>query len=404
MAREVVAMAIETLFDSRDVSEMARQCRHLDVAPVLLRLPYGLPSGNPIDQILSRIVPVAMQRVSEMREPELEVLLAEMPPFHRWLAETLREERWIEEIVYGCLIGLLRAEDSPFRDVINGSFEDGEVCTQYPELIDILDRDGLVELDDRFGPMDVGVLYKQHVLQYHQFLRRSYAAHHNVDFLNRFVAFYSKSRGSNRFAVALDARRLMPEEYYRNYAEKDMWYGPRFERDRVGDPALSGTTLVKRASPYPLFDKNHDRTEFRWSTAGSVKTFEAEELSSPTYVHDGYIINRYVHAEFDLESGSFRHFDGAAKVYSSDAYAARFDTELPNEPRCQRKIKLFRVDGEIETDSWIDLTTFFFRGNEMVVEYFDPELYEQLWGDAIRRYQQKAFGAITTDEESSSDA
>jgi hypothetical protein len=37
--------------------------------------------------------------------------------------------------------------------------------------------------------------------------------------------------------------------------------------------------------------------------------------------------------------------------------------------------KVFRIDGEIKTAICIDLIAKFFRGNEMITEYFDPQAY-----------------------------
>jgi hypothetical protein len=35
------------------------------------------------------------------------------------------------------------------------------------------------------------------------------------------------------------------------------------------------------------------------------------------------------------------------------------------------QIKLFRIDGTVDADKWLDLTAFFVRGNELVLRYFD---------------------------------
>ena len=35
------------------------------------------------------------------------------------------------------------------------------------------------------------------------------------------------------------------------------------------------------------------------------------------------------------------------------------------------QIKLFSFDGTVDADKWLDLTAFFFRGNELVLRYFD---------------------------------
>ena len=37
------------------------------------------------------------------------------------------------------------------------------------------------------------------------------------------------------------------------------------------------------------------------------------------------------------------------------------------------QIKLFRIDGTVDADKWLDLTAFFVRGNELVLEVLRPE-------------------------------
>jgi hypothetical protein len=88
-----------------------------------------------------------------------------------------------------------------------------------------------------------------------------------------------------------------------------------------------------------------------------------------------------------MQKGVFRHFDGAVKVYLKDEYAERMGRRLPHKDS-HAKLKLFRSDGEIESDVWSNLTLLFFRGNELVLEYFDPERYQATFGPQIAHYQK----------------
>lgn len=53
------------------------------------------------------------------------------------------------------------------------------------------------------------------------------------------------------------------------------------------------------------------------------------------------------------------------------------------------KIKLFRVDGDIDLGCWLELVGSFFSGNEMVVEYFDPKGFEEVYAPQVREYQER---------------
>jgi hypothetical protein len=88
-----------------------------------------------------------------------------------------------------------------------------------------------------------------------------------------------------------------------------------------------------------------------------------------------------------MRKGVFRHFDGAVKVYLRDRYADRLGKNLPDRDS-HKKLKVFRIDGEIDADVWVNLTLLFFRGNELVLEYLDPDQYQEKFGPRIARYQQ----------------
>ncbi len=59
-------------------------------------------------------------------------------------------------------------------------------------------------------------------------------------------------------------------------------------------------------------------------------------------------------------------------------------------PRSLKRIKLFRIDGDIDVDKWIELLSQFFKGNEMIIEYFDPELFQQKFPDQASKSEPPA--------------
>ena len=159
--------------------------------------------------------------------------------------------------------------------------------------------------------------------------------------------------------------------------ELDTWYGPKFDPDILDDPNHKGLTVVGREYPTPLDQYPLIKTEFLWKTneGENVKTLEIEELSCPSKPYDNWHINRYAHAERDIVKKTFRHFDGAAKVYRQNEYPARFEKTMPNNSRPAHYLKLFRIDGTIDLSDWLSLLSMFYKGNEMVIEHFDPEQF-----------------------------
>jgi hypothetical protein len=64
---------------------------------------------------------------------------------------------------------------------------------------------------------------------------------------------------------------------------------------------------------------------------------------------------------------------------------------MPAEPRSYSKPKLFRIDGDIDIDQWIELAAHFFKGNEMLIEYFDPEEFERRFGAKIKKWAESDY-------------
>jgi hypothetical protein len=183
-------------------------------------------------------------------------------------------------------------------------------------------------------------------------------------------------------------QRIMPKAYLQHLIECDTWFGPNFDAKKLDDQHSVGVTVKKRIKP-SIFDltNNLDRTEFLWTYKDDIKTFEIEEISDAKYKFDRFYFNKYIHAERDIQKKQLRHFDGAVKVYTHE-YDKRLNSQLPNEYIAPIKMKLFRIDGNIDIDKWIDLISHFFKGNEMILEYFDPDGFEEQFGQKIREYKE----------------
>jgi hypothetical protein len=280
----------------------------------------------------------------------------------------------------------------PFKTAVDADLNESEILKAYPELRELLDDDGLLRLDDRFTLYDGGIEYKDHVLHYHQFLRRGFASNPNFDFLNLFIDYYVRTASTNTFRVAIDHSRLMPKEFLQHLVEFDTWYGPRFERSKLDDPNEVGLTILKRTPTLvaKIFFDNVERTEFFWSYRDGIKTFEVEGVSENSALFDAYYLNKYVHSERDVQASVLRHCDGAVKVYLKDEYNQRLNTYMPREPRSFKRIKLFRIDCDIDVDKWIELLSQFFKGNEMIIEYFDPELFQEKFPDQASKIEPLA--------------
>jgi hypothetical protein len=380
--------------DQIKVKELVRQCKHLNVFARDLNHYYPKTASNPISDLLTDLIEEGVEYLKIMSEDEVRLLVESMPPGIRLFVDLRIKDELddlkFKRIAFQYLVALVQTGYLSFKKIVTNDPNESAVIKVYPEIRSLLDDDGLLYIDDRFRLFDGGIEYKDHILHYHQFLRRGYDSNPNFDFLGRFIRYYLQACVSNSFRVAIDHYRLMPKEFYQHIVEMDAWYGPGFDRSKLDDINAVGLTIVKRISPSPfdLFFEKLERTEFFWSYRDGIKTLEIEGISDKKLFFDPYYLNKYAHSERDVSLKRLRHFDGAVKVYLKDSYENRLSTYLPKEPRSFKKVKLFRIDGEIDIDEWIELLALFFKGNEMIIEYFDPEQFESRFRDDIRKCQE----------------
>jgi hypothetical protein len=369
------------------VRELARQLRHYNVFPMFLNQYYG--KNHPLAEKLRPVVYELAQDLELMTDDEyatfLEALPRWVPPMMGTPARRDREQR--ERVALWSLAGAIAEQGVSFRDILDAHPETSKVLEVYPELAGSFDDDGLLQIDDRFSLLDGGIAYKDHILHYHQFLRRGYRSNPNFDFHWRFARYYDATKATNEFRIAIDHRRLMPRQWYEQLMELDGWFGPPFDPAKLDDPTSVGLTVVGR-NPDSLFGQANaiERTEFFWSFRDGIKTFQAEEIWTEEF--QGYYLNRYVHSQRDVTHGRFIHLDGAVKAYLADAYPSRRQAHVPDEPRARWKPKLWRVDGDIALEAWVELVCFFFRQNEMVVQYLNPTAFEEEFEERVRDFRK----------------
>lgn len=380
--------------EKKKIDRLVKEARHYNVAPIFLERYVPLQKKkHPISFILDDLINEAFTYLKIATDQEIKSLFESMPsgfamligPIPEWGDDDKKKRMALCYIIYE-----VHKRYFTFKDVVNHENIESKVLKVYPELESKFDKDGLLILDDNFKIFDGAIEYKDHVLHYHQLLRRGYTSNPNFDFLGRFAKIYYDTKDKNQFRVAIDHRRIMPKEFYSMIVELDTWFGPPFNAYKLDDPNYVGLTIVKRNKD-SLFELTNklNRTEFYWSFDKNVtKTFEIEEITEIDFKFEHFIFNKYIHSERNIEQKKFVHLDGAVKVYLEDSYQSRYDQNIPTEPRCYKKIKLWRIDGCIDKISWIDIISFFFKSNEMVIEYFNPEEFIKLFELRIRDFKK----------------
>ncbi len=377
------------MLDEKKIKELAKICYNNNIFPIFLPMYLHSRSdkNHPIAGVLNKLVNECMEYLTSMDSKELQGFIKKIPAgLQTYIDHEEKTGRLnLSRISVYYIIGLLHQYKIKIKDIINSS-DEGNVIKFYPKLKEKLDKDGLLTLDKDFIIHDGGLEYKEHMLQYHQFLRRGFSSNPNFTFFDKFIELYHKTNNQNIFRIAIDRNRLMLKKHYQQISEFDTWYGPKFDSNRIDDPNYLGLTIVKRNKKSLMeLENKMDRTEFYWSYKDGIKTLEIEEICELDYKYDSYNINKYAHLERNVENKCTQHLDGAVKIYLGDKYGQRFETNIPKEPRSFRKIKLFRIDGEIDMESCIELVSYFFKSNEMIIEYFNPEQYNELFGHLIRQ-------------------
>ena len=383
------------IFNAMEIRELQRQCRHHNVFPIFIG---HCMSGDPpaVFAVLKPILDACTEQLLEMSFEEVKQIVDSLPAGYRMMLEPVESPltpEYIKRVAVYCVAAEIQKGYSPVSDVVRSKPDESEVLAICPELRTQFDDDGLLILTNDFTLLDGGIQYGDYLLHYHQFLRRGFSSNPNFDFLGTMAHVRHVTRNDNSFRIAIDHRRIMKFDVYCQFIEQDTWYGPQFDRKKLDDPNFVGLTLVGRIfhnsfDSYPI-----EKTEFFWkiNEAKTVKTLEIEEISSPSNPYESLHINRYIHAERDIIKKTFQHFDGAAKVYHQNDYRQRVEQTMPKNMRPAHYVKLFRIDGAIALDDWLSLISMFFKGNEMVIEYFDPDMFNREIRP-MREHIQKAFG------------
>jgi len=257
------------------------------------------------------------------------------------------------------------------------------------------ERDGLFLYEDiaqRLPPSQFQEGYfvgSDYMLMAHPSYRRG--MHPMNNWAPRFIALFWGLESSNiKKYIAIDEDRVRINVDGSSYVELDTWYGAPFDKDirKIKNGTVKITPPLDLASGY--IDSFFAQTyclDIKWSTSGKIKTFQALEIKTQDVqiIIDNqiYFPSRYLHAEFDLSGGEFRHFDGAIQLFTEDEYLRRrhsdFNMTFKNIEHVKaRSQKVFKLNGQLPVDSWVELCCHFFTANPLTFEYFTGSYPEHI--------------------------
>jgi hypothetical protein len=257
-------------------------------------------------------------------------------------------------------------------DEINGRLQ-GRAYELVPELSTKKTEEELFLLDDDLTLGSHYAMLGDMAIPPSVFLRRYYGATPNFVFL-RHLGTLASEHPECSVAVALNTAHCASVADTMHIFEEDYWYGPPFSLQRLDDPKWVGVTRHWTPPPGEPLHYPVAATEFVWQL--DSETFKSLQIEETYYPWDSewdpqddqpWFINRYVHSTRDIAKRRFVHLDGAVKLFDKTDYN-------PYERRPKRSAlhykKLFRVDGRISDDDWMQLVAHYLRGNDHLHEYF----------------------------------
>lgn len=275
------------------------------------------------------------------------------------------------------------------------------LVAKFPNLVTLLnpkiivDKEELVSmaiLDKEFStePIASGYYYSEkYMVMAHPYFRRGHNEANN--FAPRFInLFWSYNREHIEKYIAIDNDRVRINVDNSMYMEFDTWYGAKF-KNTIGD-IEDGIVKLRpplqlQASHISFFFDNTYSLDIKWNSKNGIKVFQAEEFKTNDIRiiknENEYYPVKYIHAEFDINAGTFRHFDGAIHFYTEQEYYQRRDEDFNYNRKNNLQLKtlsqkLFKVNGRIKIDDWVTLVSHYLTGNPLIFEYFEGKLPDKI--------------------------
>ena len=252
------------------------------------------------------------------------------------------------------------------------------------------ERDGLLPFDEIASRFPPNPHYEGcfsgpgFVLMAHPCYRRG--MHPVNNWAPRFIDLFWRFDGPGiKKYVALDEDRVRIDVDGLGYFELDTWYGALFDKDiRNIKPGIAKLRppLDLESRHVSFFFANVYCLDIKWSESDGIKSFQALEVKTEDVrIEIGgqhYFPARYLHAEFDLAANCFRHFDGAIQLLTEEEYFCRRDSDFNMTTKNlahikARSSKVFKINGPLKPEDWVEFCCHFFAANPLTFEYFSGE-------------------------------
>lgn len=225
-----------------------------------------------------------------------------------------------------------------------------------------VDENGLISTrhlgSDHFSFFNKGVVYQ---------LCPSLDQFNSSHWLGLLILKESVENGKT-FRIRLDPLMAEPALTFRPYVALMQVYGKKLDWDRLRSLQADdhGQWLGDGLSTPSI-----QLTEYVWRPEGNEVHFTCEELPKIEQITKRG--SRYLHAIFDKRTGNVVHCDGAIRIYDLDELILRqrYHVRRPEVRKIGKRVKLFRIDEEIDHALFMRLATNFLVWNTDAIRYFN---------------------------------
>ena len=244
-----------------------------------------------------------------------------------------------------------------------------------------VNKDKLLILDNAKNLCQKGIVVNEnYIVNFHNFLRRSYSEPNafNKRLIDKIKELKIKNPKLEIAFLAIPTAISLKEEF-KEVFELDYAWGPKFPRDL--NQLREGVTQHIASDKDKLLE-DLDKTEFWWHKDDDIlMALEIEEtrgkkryLVHPEKKLKGFPL-KYGHLQYDKDADKVTHLDCALRIYTEEEFDLRIsanDISKISKENSDR-VKLFRIDGELDKKDAFDIFSYFFYNNSDVRKYFESE-------------------------------
>jgi hypothetical protein len=170
--------------------------------------------------------------------------------------------------------------------------------------------------------------------------------------------------------IRLDPLMVAPRKGYRGYMAKMDVYGRPLTWRKVLE--------LRDESSHRWMPARQDSdvafTDAIWTPRDDEIHLRCEEV--PTEKASAYRGSRYFHTIVNRRKRAIVHCDGAIRIFNTEEAAARAAprSHVGNAGKVGVRIKLFQIDEELDSESWMELFKVFFVWNEDLAHWLDENV------------------------------